>query len=87
MHGLQQEPGIRALGLRRRSAFMDYRFGLLKACLPKLACGAFVEAPNESKEKLAALSFILSSADFVASSIEELQEELRRFRLPAGRVI
>lgn len=70
--------------LRRRSAFMAYRFGLLKGILPKLVCGAFVEAPNESNEKLAALSFILGSADFVASSIEELQEELGRFRLSAG---
>jgi hypothetical protein len=65
--------------LRRRSAYMDFRFGLLKASLPRLVCGALVEAPNESKEKLAALSFILSSADFVASSIEELQEEIGRF--------
>ena len=69
--------------LRRRSAFMDYRFGLLKGILPKLVCGAFIEAPNESKERLATLSFILSSADFVASSIEDLQGELDRFRLSA----
>ena len=65
--------------VRRRSAFMDYRFGLLKASFPRLACGAFVEAPNEDQDHLARqLKPILRNSNFVAKSSEELRDELRR---------
>jgi hypothetical protein len=67
--------------LRRRSAFIDYRFDLLKGSFPKLACGAFVEAPNEKHETLSReLNLILKDADFVATSSEELDGALSRLR-------
>jgi hypothetical protein len=67
--------------LRRRSAFMDYRFALLKGSFPGLACGALVEAPNEKQESLSReLKLILKDADFVATSSEELQGALSRLR-------
>jgi hypothetical protein len=60
--------------LRRRSAYMDFRFGLLKDSLPKLACGAFIEAPAEDQEKLATeLGPYLKHADFLARNLEELR--------------
>jgi hypothetical protein len=63
--------------VRRRAAFMDYRFGLLKASFPRLVCGAFVEAPNEDQERLARqLKPILRNSDFLARSGEELRDEL-----------
>ena len=63
--------------LRRRAAYMDYRFGLLKASFPKLVCGALVEAPNEDPERLASqLKPILRNSDFVARSDDELRGEL-----------
>ena len=59
--------------VRRRSAFMDYRFGLLKGSFPRLTCGALVEAPNEDQDHLSQeLIPILRRSDFIASSIEEL---------------
>jgi hypothetical protein len=83
----ERKRGSAASELRRRSAYMDYRFRLLKAKLPKLVCGAFVEAPYESKEKIVALRPILGSADFLAASILELRKvlgKLRTQRLEAG---
>jgi hypothetical protein len=66
---------------RRRSAYMDYRFGLLKTLFPKLSCGALIEAPNEDQERLASqLKPILRNSDFVARSEEEVRIELDRFR-------
>jgi hypothetical protein len=63
--------------LRRRSAFMDYRFGLLKAWYPKLLCGAVVDAQQEDQERLASqLKPILRNSDFLARSIDELRHEL-----------
>lgn len=70
--------------LRRRSAFMDYRFGLLKTTLPKLVCGAFVEAPNEDRERLGELRPILARSDFVATSNAELRFRLARIRSGRG---
>ena len=67
--------------LRRRTAYMDLRFRLLKAKLPKLVCVAFVEAPYESEEKLAALRPILGSGDFLAASTLELREVLGKLRI------
>jgi hypothetical protein len=67
--------------LRRRSAYIDYRFGLLKSSFPKLTCGALVEAPNEDQERLASQHKpILRNSDFVAKSDEEVRSELTRFR-------
>lgn len=71
--------------LRRRSAYMDLRFRLLKVTLPKLVCGAFIEAPNETKVKIAALRTIFGSADFVAASVEELRESTGKLRAPSRR--
>ncbi len=65
--------------LRRRSAFIDYRFALLKGSFPGLACVAFVEAPNEDQERLASqLKSILRNSDFLSVSYDELRDELRR---------
>lgn len=38
--------------VRRRGAFMDYRFGLLKRTLPRIRCGSLVEAPNEDQDSV-----------------------------------
>jgi len=63
--------------LRRRSAYMDFRFGLLKASLPKLVCGAFIEAANEDQVRLAReLQLILKNSDFLAISCDELGKSL-----------
>jgi len=64
--------------LRRRTAFMDYRFGLLKTSMPKLVCGALVEAPNEDQRRLVReLNPILKNSSFLASSSQELGGFLR----------
>ncbi len=64
---------------RRRSAFMEYRFGLLKKAYPAIVCGALVEAPKEDQEKLADVVLgVLASADFRAHALEQLSEELDR---------
>ncbi len=52
----------------------------MKAKLPNLICGALVEGPYESKEKIAALRPILGSADFLSASILELREVLGKLR-------
>lgn len=70
--------------LRRRAAYMNLRFGLLKATLPKLVCGAFIEAPNENRDKLATLSLILKDADFLAQSGGELRKVLAELRRSMG---
>lgn len=63
--------------VRRRAAYMDYRFGVLKASFPKITCGALVEAPSEDQERLASqLKPILRDSDFIARSIEELHGEI-----------
>jgi hypothetical protein len=62
--------------LRRRSAYMDFRFGLLKTSLPKLVCGAF-EGANEDQDRLAReLQLILKNSDFLAISCDELGKSL-----------
>lgn len=72
--------------LRRRSAFMDYRFGRLKETFPKLVCGAFIDAPHESQDRLSAqLAPILEDAEFLATSDEELREALTKVRNRAIR--
>ena len=59
--------------VRRRCAFMDYRFGLLKGTLPGIRCGSLVEAPNEDQEALGfVLRKVLARADFFARSLDEL---------------
>jgi len=83
-HVFELRPPQRGLALselRRRSAYMNFRFGLLKATLPKLACGAFIEAPYENQDKLATqLVLIVKVADFLARSGEELREGLGKLR-------
>jgi hypothetical protein len=65
--------------VRRRAAFMAYRFGLLKTAFPRLSCGAFIEAPNEDQDHLASeLKQILKNADFLSRTAQELAEELSR---------
>ncbi len=64
--------------LRRRSAFMDYRFGLLKTTLPNMVCGALLEAPQEDQSRLVhELRPILKNSAFLAISSEELRSFLR----------
>ena len=63
--------------VRRRAAFMDYRFRILKTALPKLLCGACVEASGEDQTRLAnELRQVLWSADFFARTGSELAAEL-----------
>ena len=65
--------------VRRRGAFMDYRFGLLKEALPSIRCGSLVEAPNEDQAALKpVLRKVLGRADFFARSLEELGTEVDR---------
>ncbi len=71
--------------MRRRSAFMDYRFGLLKQVLPKLICGALVEAPNEDQNRLAhELKPIFKNSDFLTRSCYELGESLTKYNKVGG---
>jgi hypothetical protein len=61
--------------VRRRAAFMDYRFSALKSALPDLRCGAFIEAPHEDSDRLEVeLARILRNSDFFASTGESLQQ-------------
>jgi hypothetical protein len=63
--------------LRRRSAFMDYRFGLLRALHPNLVFGAVVDAQREDQQRLEdQLKPILRNSHFLARSTEELRVEL-----------
>jgi len=65
--------------VRRRGAFMDYRFGLLKELLPRIRCGSLVEAPNEDQAMMGpVLQKVLRRADFFARSLEELGTKLDR---------
>jgi hypothetical protein len=64
---------------RRRSAFMEYRFGLLKKAYPAIVCGALVEAPKEDQEVLSETVLgVLHSAGFVACSLQELSALIDR---------
>lgn len=81
----EKKHGAAAAEIRRRAAYMNLRFQLLKATLPKLVCGAFIEAPYEGGEKIAALRPLFSSADFVAASGGELREALGELRSQSGR--
>lgn len=63
--------------VRRRCAFMNYRFGLIRQTLPNMRCGVLVEAPREDEEQTwLEASGILDKADFVACSIERLRVSL-----------
>lgn len=63
---------------RRRSAFMEYRFGLLKRAYPAMGCWALVEAPRENQELLRrTVKTVLQNADLAAISLEEFDESLR----------
>lgn len=63
--------------IKRRCAFIDYRFGLLKVAFPKLVCGALVEAPNEDQRVLGETSVsVLTKANFVEASSEALGKRL-----------
>jgi hypothetical protein len=65
--------------VRRRCAFINYRFGLLKASFPKILCGALIEAPNESQEVLKReLSQLLANSDFWSESTYALRSPLAR---------
>jgi hypothetical protein len=60
--------------VRRRAAFMDYRFSALKSALPNLRRGAFIEAPHEDTDRLKVeLVRTLRNSDFFASTGESLQ--------------
>ncbi len=60
--------------VRRRSAFLEYRFSLLRRFLPKLLCAALVEAPNEDRERVdEAVSGMLGSWNLAATSLESLR--------------
>lgn len=63
--------------LRRRTAFMNYRFSQLKASFPRLACGAVIRASLEDQQRMREeLTPILSSSDFLSRSAEELRASL-----------
>ncbi len=63
--------------VRRRCAFINYRFGLIRHALPSIVCGAFVEAPREEQRSLLnEVSGILTEADFAACVLDELHAKL-----------
>jgi len=63
--------------VRRRSAFLDYRFSLLRKILPNLRCAALVEAPNEDRQRVVqAVRGILGSWSLAATSLESLRTGL-----------
>lgn len=61
----------------RRGAFINYRFGLLKLAFSKIVCGGLIEAPNEDQSSMRrGMEKVLSNADFLALSLEELCNSL-----------
>jgi hypothetical protein len=63
--------------VRRRCAFIEYRFHLLKSHLTKLNCGVLIEAPKEDQTELYdVVSQIAITADFKMLSLEELAKHL-----------
>jgi len=63
--------------VRRRSAFLDYRFSLLRKILPNLRCAALVEAPNEDRQRVdQAVRVILGSWNLAVTSLESLRSSL-----------
>ncbi len=63
--------------VRRRAAYMDYRFGLLKSAYPNLSFGAVIEAPMEDQAHLSReLALVLRNSSFVVSSSEGLSDAL-----------
>lgn len=65
--------------VRRRAAYMDYRFGLLKSEFPNVRCGALIEAPLEDPGRLRAeLARVLRNSDFLANSDDCLERCLPR---------
>jgi len=65
--------------VRRRTVYMEYWFGFIKAIYPQIRCAVLVEAPNEKPERLEqTLKLTLKDADFFARSGEELGESIAR---------
>lgn len=65
--------------VRRRSAFIDYRLGLLKTSFPNLVCGALIEAPREDPVRLSTeLRKILRHADIISLNDQDLDDQLSR---------
>ena len=65
--------------VRRRSAYLDYRFSLLKKFLPNILCAALVEAPREDQARISeAVVSILGSWNLVATSVATLRSGLAR---------
>jgi len=63
--------------VRRRGAYIDYRFGLLRSAFPNLTCGALIEAPFEDPDHLRMeLAKILRNSKFVAHSSGGLERFL-----------
>ncbi len=65
--------------VQRRSAFINYRFGLLKRAYTKILCGAFLHAPEEEARRLIdSATTILTNTDFIATSLDDLGPILQR---------
>lgn len=65
--------------IRRRRAFINYRFGLLKQTHRKIVCGAFLQAPSEEAQRLTdSAGIVLTNTDFVAISLDDLRSILQR---------
>jgi hypothetical protein len=65
--------------VRRRCAFIEYRFRLLKSHLTRLNCGVLIEAPKEDQTELYdVVSQVARNADFRILSLEQLAEQLGR---------
>ena len=65
--------------VRRRSAYLDYRFSLLKKFLPNILCAALVEAPREDQARVSeAVASILRNWNLVATSVATLRGGLAR---------
>ncbi len=62
---------------KRRGAFINYRFGLLKQALPELSCEALIQAPNEDQSFLKEnMKGVLGNADSLSLSLEDLRNSL-----------
>ncbi len=65
--------------LRRRCAFIDSRFVLVKRFLPKAICGALVEAPKEDQSSLKdTITELLPNSDIAACSLQQFESMIKK---------
>ncbi len=65
--------------VRRRCAYLDYRFSLLKNFLPNILCAVLVEAPKEDQTRvLEVVTRILGKWNLVTTTLTALRAGLAK---------